>query len=352
MFCQNCGFNLPEDAVFCPNCGARNVVAYPDETMTVGNFGPDSYPPQPENADNTETIAQMNQVPPVPPVPPAPPVPPVSSVPPVSPVGYNPYTPSSPPPEKTKRSPMGIVIIVEIIAIIAVVVGIILMLRGGSKGESDTGNTTSVVSSADGAEKSATDDDGNADNTAIATATPTAVPTETPTPVPTKKVVTETSCHVTDAQPSDLGNYKRPSFSSANASSSLYQKDHPDYDNTARSIIDNDYVSSWQDGSGGNGTGESFSLNFDSEKSVKYLEFRLGNWRTDRYYNINPRPRQMTMTINGKKYSLDFTDAKICHYVDFDEPLTLKSIDFVIDSVYTGSETGDCCITEITAYSE
>ena len=82
------------------------------------------------------------------------------------------------------------------------------------------------------------------------------------------------------------------------------------------------------------------------------MEFQLGNWRTDRYYNINPRPRQMTMTINGKQYSLEFTDAKISHYVEFEEALTFKTVDFRIESVYTGSETKDCCIAEITAYSE
>lgn len=342
MYCPYCGNSIPDNAVFCPNCGMKIAAESQDATMTISNHGLDEnqnnyqYPPQPDDAGNTEYEEPMPYVPPAP-------MP-----------GRNPYSYSPTPQKQKKKSPLLVVIIIEVIAIIAVIIGIFLMLKGGNDHDEEKGSTSSVTTSASGDAKSDGAEDGKADaeETLTATATPTALPTATVTPVPTPKPVTETSCHVTDAQPSDLGNYKRPSFTSANASSSLFQKDHPDYDNTARSIIDNDYVSSWQDGVGGNGTGESFTISFDSEKKVKYLEFRLGNWRTDHYYNINSRPRQMTMTINGKKYSLEFTDAKICHYVDFDKTLTLKSIDFYIDSVYSGSETGDCCITEITAYGE
>lgn len=354
MYCINCGKQILDDAAFCPYCGEKTAFAVQGKNVPV-------------NSDRTDDFTTQT----------AGPVPPVKQ----PNVGqhsngpYNNYENNNrypdynsykfgyePGPQKKKRG-FGIIIVLEILAIIVVLGAIFTMIfseRKDNGGDSDAGPDVLTESdiSAESAEvdlsaestESASPDEEDGEEEKKATPTPT--PTPLPTPTPTIKVVRETSCYVTDAQPSDLGSYRRPSFSSGTASSHLYQKDHPEYDNSAKSIIDGDYITSWQDGGSGNGTGESITLNFDSDQEVKYLEFRLGNWRTDRYYSINPRPRKMTMTINGKHYSLEFTDAKICHYVVFDEAVSFNAVDFYIDGVYSGSETHDCCIAEITAYAD
>lgn len=182
------------------------------------------------------------------------------------------------------------------------------------------------------------------------TATPTPIPTATltPTPYPLSSITS----HVTDREPSDIGEYKRPPFTWADATSFLVQKAHPEYDNSARSLIDRDYITSWQDGLAGDGSGQQIVIAFDEEHLIHYLEFKLGNWRTLEYYNKNNRPKDMVLTVDGTNFNLDFTDAMIPHYVEFDHPVKAAKLTFTINSVYKGTEANDCCIAEITAFTE
>ena len=184
----------------------------------------------------------------------------------------------------------------------------------------------------------------------IQTTTPTPVPTSTPTPTPYP--LSTVKAHVTDRKPDDLGRYVRPVFSDYDASSALHQEKHPEYDNTAKSLIDGDPITSWQEGVAGDGTAEQIKLGFDDYRLIHYIELKLGNWRTEEYYDINNRPKQMELEIEGTRFTLDFTDAMIPHYIEFDHPVRAKQLTFTINSVYKGTEANDCCIAEITAYTE
>lgn len=209
MYCRQCGNYVPDDAAFCTNCGAKLTVVGPDATVAFNNSVPEENMPQ--------------QVPPNPAVNPFPPDPGPQQ---------NPYVPPEKPEEPKRKSPLWLVIAIEVIAIIVVIVAIFMMLRGdGDTGNSDTQSSSGGSRSEATEDAEAEDEDAEAGNTgdgenaaqATPTPEPTPIPTSTPSPVPTEKIVTETSCRVTDAQPSDLGNYRRPSFASANASSSLFQ---------------------------------------------------------------------------------------------------------------------------------
>ena len=197
-----------------------------------------------------------------------------------------------------------------------------------------------------------TKNDENTESEIYPTATPTPIPTETATPVPTLYPLSAITSHMTDREPYDIGEYKRPAFTRADATSFMIQKAHPEYDNSPKSLIDRDFITSWQDGLAGDGSGEQIVIAFDEEHLIHYLEFKLGNWRTLEYYNKNNRPKEMVLTIDGTNFTLDFTDAMIPHYVEFDHPVKAAKLTFTINSVYRGTEANDCCIAEITAFTE
>lgn len=182
------------------------------------------------------------------------------------------------------------------------------------------------------------------------TSTPTPVPTSIPTSTPYP--LSSVKAHVTDDKPDDLSRYVRPVFSDYYASSELHQEKHPEYDNTAKSLVDGDYITSWQENVAGDGTAEQIKLRLDDYRLIHYIELKLGNWRTEEYYYINNRPSQMELEIEGTRFTLDFTDSMISHYVEFDHPVRAKQLTFTINSVYKGTEANDCCIAEITAYTE
>ena len=192
------------------------------------------------------------------------------------------------------------------------------------------------------------------ENAETATATPIPIPTATYTPVPTATPypMSEIETHITDAIPSDIAEYSRPRFTNAWVSSYLIQSAHPDYDNSGHSLIDGNYVTSWQDGVPGDGTGERLTISLPEEKTIYYIEFRMGNWRTTEYYIKNNRPKSMLMEVNGYTYTLNFTDAMIPHYLELNHPITARDFTFTVNSVYKGTEANDCCITEITAFSK
>lgn len=66
--------------------------------------------------------------------------------------------------------------------------------------------------------------------------------------------------------------------------------------------MDGDEVTSWQEGVEGPGIGETIYYKLDQEQPITYLTFKLGNWRNDKYFYGNNRPRTLTITLDD--YSL------------------------------------------------
>lgn len=159
----------------------------------------------------------------------------------------------------------------------------------------------------------------------------------------------EITAFVTDAEPEDLNNYLNIGIASADASSELVQ-DSVKYNNSAIKAADGDPVTSWQEGAEGDGTGQSLTAYLANTVNIQYIDLKLGNWRSDSLYNKNNRPSVLTVNINDKSYELDFTDAKIDHYIEFSSPVTASAISFTVQSVYKGSAYNDCCISEISVY--
>lgn len=107
------------------------------------------------------------------------------------------------------------------------------------------------------------------------TLTPTPEPTATPTPMP------EITARLIDASEVNLEGFNEKFFNSALASSVIQQEK---VSNDPIYAFDDDIQTSWQEGVVGSGIGESIVGYFSESCKVKYLMFRLGNWKTDRYF--------------------------------------------------------------------
>lgn len=197
------------------------------------------------------------------------------------------------------------------------------------------------------------------------TGTPTPEPTAAPTPTEapaseTKKTAVASFAMPTDAKipvlPTENVKPDEPKllkFTGSKASSAL--PDEGKKIRAARSAIDWDIETSWQEGSKGFGEGEWITVSFSSPKTVHYFDLYLGNWRVPEggvdFFENNCRPKRMTMIANGQKYTMTFTKEKFMQRVTFDEPVRAAEFKFIIEEAYPGrDEFHDCCISEILAY--
>ena len=141
-------------------------------------------------------------------------------------------------------------------------------------------------------------------------------------------------------------------FQSATATSHLVQdsaKYNQEYDNRPQMAIDNDLITSWQEGVDGYGYGEELHLSFESEKEVQHLVFWLGNWRATDVWERNSMPTILELDTDDNHFTLNFSSGQSIQYLDFSEPIVTKNMKFTIIDVRQGQDQ-DTCITEIKAY--
>ena len=176
----------------------------------------------------------------------------------------------------------------------------------------------------------------------------TTTPTPTPTATPTEKAekVTASLLSDSDARPSG---YSKLTVKDAKASSNVVQEG---YDNSVKMLLDGDETSSWQEGAAGDGIGEYVRLNLGSEKEVRYITLKLGNWRDMDRYQMNNRPKQLTIWLDDESYTLTFPDEKKEFCVILSDECQVSTIQIYIDSVYKGTEWDDTCISEVGIYGK
>lgn len=130
-------------------------------------------------------------------------------------------------------------------------------------------------------------------------------------------------------------------------------QNQPNHDNTARAAMDGDEVTSWQEAAAGAGIGEKIWYDFGQEHPIRYISFKLGNWRNNRYYYANYRPRQLQIEIDGYTTSIEFPAEQEEYWVEIDPACAGKQISFTVEDVYKGTgEYEDTCIAEIGVYGE
>ncbi len=143
--------------------------------------------------------------------------------------------------------------------------------------------------------------------------------------------------------------YNKAVIQTIKASSELLQ---PGYDNSARSAVDGNTITSWQDGVSGYGEGQVLDMTLDKEYRVHCINFNLGNWRGQQYYNENSRPKQITLYLGTTRhYTVIFPDGMSQYTVMFSADVPASWIRVQIDSVYPGALYDDTCISEMTIYA-
>ncbi len=188
------------------------------------------------------------------------------------------------------------------------------------------------------------------------TETPTPTPTETPTPTPTETPVVPTIdpnesavASVVEASDVSTDGYELVTISSITASSEIEQDG---IDNGATAAIDGDEITSWQEGKDGDGIGEALLINLSRNYDIRYIKFKLGNWRSAERYSQNNRPKELTVLIGDEVFNAEFPDGQTEYCLALSKDVSANLVSVAIQSVYSGDEWDDTCISEISIYGK
>lgn len=153
------------------------------------------------------------------------------------------------------------------------------------------------------------------------------------------------------AKPASLSPYYKLSVGMSSASSVIEQKG---YDNSADMVLDGKDATSWQEGVTGPGIGENLTFSFDKAYRMKYMSFKLGNWRGDDYYIANHRPKTLQIIAGDCEQLVEFPDGKEEYWIEFSKECLASEVKIVIQDVYTGNHESwdDTCIAEIGMYGK
>lgn len=128
-------------------------------------------------------------------------------------------------------------------------------------------------------------------------------------------------------------------------------KESATYDYSAKSAIDGDSSTSWQENEEGTGETTGVQINLDGNHKVRYLVLYLGNWRSDQLWEYSARPKTLTIQIgDSQTKDVEFSDEKKKFCLSFDEPIDASYISMYIADSYEGSRWNDNGISEVEIY--
>lgn len=128
-------------------------------------------------------------------------------------------------------------------------------------------------------------------------------------------------------------------------------KQSENYDYSAKSVVDGNASTSWQENEEGTGEGKGIKLSLDGIHKIRYMVLYLGNWRSDELWQYNSRPKVLTIQVGDKqKKEVEFSDEKKKFCLSFDEPVEASYVSLYLKSAYEGSRWQDTCISEVELY--
>lgn len=142
----------------------------------------------------------------------------------------------------------------------------------------------------------------------------------------------------------------RLEIATASSSSELVQEGSDP--NNAWMVLDEKDETSWQENVSGPGIGETLNFSFSGEQKVKYMSFKLGNWRNDKYYKGNNIPETLKIRMGELEFSVTFPKKQQEFWVELSEAFPTYDVQVEIVSVYKGTSWDDTPIAEIGMYGE
>ncbi|MBR1629264.1 MAG: hypothetical protein IJ679_08390 [Lachnospiraceae bacterium] len=157
--------------------------------------------------------------------------------------------------------------------------------------------------------------------------------------------------------PDTSGMYQLP-VSAAKASSTIDQSSK-NVSNYAMYMFDGNDQTSWQEGVSGYGIGENIDIFFEDKYEINYIGFKFGNWKNDKYYYGNAKPKTLFFEVDDVKNDdvvreqVEFPNSN--WGIDWVEVKNIKRTDHMkltIVDVYPGTSYEDTCITDILVFGK
>ena len=207
--------------------------------------------------------------------------------------------------------------------------------------------------------------EGNTKQEAVSNEVPAEIPEEEKDTEPSEEetpVETETSAQteepkeepkqeyfkLVNADEIDFSKYQKLSVASTEENS---VKESESYDYSAKSAVDGDVSTSWQENEEGAGEGKGFRVTLDGAHKIRYVVLHLGNWRSDQLWDYNARPKTLTIQVGDQQVKdVEFSNEKKKFCLSFDEPVEASYISLYIKEAYEGSRWQDNCISEVELY--
>ncbi len=146
----------------------------------------------------------------------------------------------------------------------------------------------------------------------------------------------------------DFSKYQKLSVASTEENS---VKESESYDYSAKSAVDGDVSTSWQENEEGAGEGKGFQVTLDGAHKIRYVVLHLGNWRSDQLWDYNARPKTLTIQVGDQQVKdVEFSNEKKKFCLSFDEPVEASYISLYIKEAYERSRWQDNCISEVELY--
>ena len=145
-----------------------------------------------------------------------------------------------------------------------------------------------------------------------------------------------------------LSNYNEIHFYDASATSELLEGDIrfvADY------AINPERNRPWVEGVGGDGIGQSITMEFARPETIKVLGFQIGYARSQYYYDINNRPKNVHISFSdGSGFDYTFRDTLKEQYIQLSVPIETTYVKVEIQGVYSGTLCKDTCIYLVRAF--
>lgn len=267
------------------------------------------------------------------------------------------------PHKKKKKS--GILIFAVILEIVAIAFIVVMVLRGfpdkkaeddkpvvnhsGEEAESENGTSEDEPASETETSKTEPAEESDEETSEAEPAPGSNVQVAEEEPAPENPQESET--HLidnTDTLKEVKASYKKigkDQITDSYASSTI---DQDMVDNKPIFLFDGDDTTNWQEGVSGSGIGEYLNFVFDKTYSVEYMTFKLGNWKTEEYFNENYRPKTLLINSGNNSWTITFADVKQEFLVQLDPATDMNNIKITIQDVYSDHmQWEDTPITDI-----